>query len=77
MREKILEIIREELKIGNDIPLEDHMKPGDLKEWDSLGHMKMIVVLEAKLNMKFDYDDILEMDSIGNIVKLIENKYGK
>lgn len=77
MRERIISIIKQTLKISSETEVKDETKPGDLQEWDSLGHMMLMSELEKQLHIKFEYDDILAMDSVGNIVKVIVDKYSR
>ena len=77
MREKIVSIIKQALKLDDGVELSDDIRPGDLPEWDSMGHMMLMIELEKQLNAKFEYDDILAMDSIGSIIKIIDDKYSR
>jgi len=38
-----------------------------ISEWDSLKHVQLIAELEEKLNIQFDYEDIITMTSIEKI----------
>lgn len=77
MREKIITIIKQTLKLKDDTILRDDITPGSLPEWDSMGHMLLITELEKQLQVKFEYDDILAMDSVGAIIKVVTDKYSR
>jgi acyl carrier protein len=50
------------------IPLErvtDDLGYNTIKEWDSVGHMALVVELETEYGVMFDTDDILGMSSVG------------
>ena len=50
------------------IPLErvtDGLAYNTIKEWDSVGHMALVVELETEFGVMFDTDDILGMSSVG------------
>ena len=50
------------------IPLErvsDELAYNTIKEWDSVGHMALVVELETEYGVMFDTDDILGMSSVG------------
>ena len=42
--------------------------------WDSLGHMRIVSEIEEKLNLEFDIDEIVGVDTIQKLIEMIENK---
>ena len=57
-----------ELKINNNTKIKD------IKGWDSLNHVKIIVLLEKKFKMKFSGDQIYKIKNINDILKNIIKK---
>jgi citrate synthase len=47
---------------------------GDVKEWDSMGHMSIMMLLEEKLGIEIDADAIGTLTSIPDICAYIEKK---
>ena len=45
--------------------------PGDHNKWDSLGHMEIIRLIENEFTLKFTIDEILNISSVEDIVKLV------
>ena len=45
---------------------------GDLENWDSLGHLNLILAIEEELEVKFLSIDILNMKSIKEIAEKIQ-----
>jgi acyl carrier protein len=43
----------------------DDLAYNTIKEWDSVGHMALVVELETEYGVMFDTDDILGMSSVG------------
>ena len=39
------------------------LKYQDILEWDSVGHMELIAVIEDAFNIMFDTDDIIDLSS--------------
>jgi acyl carrier protein len=39
------------------------LKYQDIPEWDSVGHMELIAVLEETFDIMFDTDDIIDLSS--------------
>ena len=46
----------------------------DIPEWDSLGHLNLILALEEAFNVSFSVDEMPELVSIGAIVRKVEEK---
>lgn len=40
----------------------------DIEEWDSLGHINLIINLESAFNSKFDITDIPKLTSVKSII---------
>jgi acyl carrier protein len=49
-------------------------KREDIVEWDSLSHLNLIVELEDVLNVSFSKEEIMSMNSIKEIISVIEKK---
>lgn len=43
----------------------------DIKEWDSLGHLKLILELESQFSLSFEPEEIEEMTSLKEIEKVL------
>ena len=41
----------------------DNLKYQDIPEWDSMGHMSMISLLEEEFDIVFETDDIIDFSS--------------
>jgi acyl carrier protein len=56
------------------LPLErvsDALAYNTIKEWDSVGHMALVVELETDFNVMFDTDDILGMSSVAEAREIL------
>ncbi len=56
------------------LPLErvtDDLAYNTIKEWDSVGHMALVVELESEFGVMFDTDDILGMSSVGKAREIL------
>jgi acyl carrier protein len=53
----------------------DTLTYNTVPEWDSRGHMSLVVELENAFNLMLDTDDIIAMSSVAQ-AKLILEKYG-
>lgn len=61
--------------IGVDASLlSDDIGPGDLAQWDSLKHLAVLSQLEQDFSIAFAVDEVLDMETIEDIVQLITEK---
>tara|TARA_B100000900_G_C20347419_1_gene620841 strand:+ start:381 stop:611 length:231 start_codon:yes stop_codon:yes gene_type:complete len=51
----------------------DDLKMGDLEEWDSLGNFNLILAIEQKAGIQFDFDQLENLNSISEIRKALDN----
>ena len=65
---KITDIASSVLGADKERVSKEDLKTGDIEEWDSLGHIKLLFVIENKLKIKFSTKDMLRLDSIGKII---------
>ncbi|MGA3006705.1 MAG: hypothetical protein ABSE59_02320 [Opitutaceae bacterium] len=52
-------------------------KPGDIPAWDSMGHVALVSNLERGLGLSFDVDEVMEMENVRQIVRIVEAKRAK
>ncbi|MGA7128737.1 MAG: acyl carrier protein [Chthoniobacterales bacterium] len=52
-------------------------KPSDVPAWDSMGHIAMISSLEQAFGLSFDVDEVMEMEDVRQIVRIIEDRLEK
>jgi len=48
--------------------------PDDVPGWDSAGHLFLISNLEQALGVSLDVDDIMEMENVRDIVRVMQAK---
>lgn len=74
MQKKIEEIFREVMELSDDLELNDNMNSENMEEWDSLASMSLVMKLEQEFGIKYEFDDILQMDSLGAVKRVTEGK---
>ncbi len=72
--QKLADIFTASLQLSAD-NYSESLEYNTIPEWDSTGHMALIVGIEAGFDVMLDMDDIIEMSSV-SVVKKILNKYG-
>ena len=50
------------------------MSADNLEEWDSLASMSLVIQLEKKFAIKFEFDDVIQMDSLGAVKRVVMGK---
>ena len=48
--------------------------PSDVPAWDSVGHLDLASRLERVFGVSFDVDDLMEMESVREIVRIVNSK---
>ncbi|MGO9022202.1 MAG: acyl carrier protein [Syntrophobacteraceae bacterium] len=48
--------------------------PDDIPGWDSVGHLTLANSLESTLKVSFDVDELMEMENVREIVRIVQSK---
>ena len=72
--EKLRECFSRSLGIPHE-RVTDDLAYNTLKEWDSVGHMALVVELEGEFDVMFDTDDILGMSTVAKARQIL-TRYG-
>lgn len=75
MKEKLQDIFREVFDDGG-IVLEREMTADDIEAWDSLTHFELVMEVEMAFGIKFGTDEISGLESVGQLMDLIEKHTG-
>jgi acyl carrier protein len=72
------EVVRQILETALDTSLAGIADPArdGLENWDSLTHMEIVFMLEDAFGVRFDEDEIAELDSESQIVDCVRRKHG-
>lgn len=71
-KESVKELIAKILGVSLDV-VEDELAVGDIPEWDSLAHMRIIAALESDLGVVLDIEQTLEIEDVEDIIDAIIN----
>ena len=50
--------------------------PADVNALDSMGHVTLASSLEQEFNLSFDVDELMEMENVREIVRIVQFKVG-
>jgi len=48
--------------------------PDDIPNWDSMNHLNLIMIIQEKMNIQFDFNEIISINSVGDIIETINKK---
>jgi len=51
--------------------------PDEVPAWDSMGHVTLASSLEQTFRLTFDVDDLMEMESVREICRVVQSKLAK
>jgi len=51
-----------------------NLAPEQVPNWDSIGHMNLVMYLEQEFNQRFEVDEIMEMSSPAKILEILAAK---
>jgi len=75
VRSKLKPIFESVLDV-DDLELRDDLSAGDIEEWDSLSHVRLIVTVERQFKIKFSNSEIEGLKNVGDLIRLIMTKVG-
>lgn len=68
------EIVLNFLNLPSNTPVDDDFGVENCTAWDSLAQVGLVVELEGVFNTSFDTDEVMNMDTIGGIKKVLKAK---
>ena len=74
MMDKYTEIFDELFKIGKEFNAQEIVR-GEIKDWDSVGHISLVTKLEEAFDIMLDATDILQMNSYIKGIEILK-EYG-
>ncbi len=49
-------------------------EPGDIPQWDSLGHATLAHSLEQEFDIRFELDELMALENVREIVRIVRGK---
>ena len=56
------------------IEINENMNPNNIDEWDSMSHLNLVMQVQEEFNITMDFNDVISIESIGDIMTLLEKK---
>ncbi len=58
----------------DSLKISEETSSKDIKDWDSLMHVSLVMSVENEFNIKFTISEVTSMKNVGNMVDLIIGK---
>ena len=71
--DELAEIMRDVFD-DDDIKPTETMTADDVEAWDSLSHIRLIVSIEKRFNIKFTNAEVEKLRNVGDLLRTIEAK---
>lgn len=62
------DVFDEEIKVAPELSAKD------VDGWDSLAHIRLLLTIEKKFNIKFSTSEIGKLENVGDLVALIKKR---
>ena len=71
IQEKVIKIIAETINVEVN-KIDEDTAIGDFPNWDSMEQLIIITSLEEEFDIKFDPEDIMELEDVTDMIETIE-----
>jgi len=71
MEQKILELMKSVFQTDG---IDETCSQQNCEKWDSMNHLNLIVELEMEFGVSFEPEEIAEMRSYGDVVRIVKSK---
>jgi|TARA_B110000858_G_scaffold193537_1_gene246222 acyl carrier protein len=73
LHNEIFKIFKKSLELKNK-KISKNLNKKNLQEWDSMSNMALISNIEKKFQLKFNVDEVLKINSVANLLKIVQKK---
>ena len=67
-------------KVLNDVfpsidgKIDNNWGPDQIQDWDSLNHLNLVMALSQKFDVTLEFEEVLFIETIGDIFKVLKKK---
>ena len=73
MDERLEKIIREVFEITEET-IDENWTSDDIPDWDSVGHLNLIMGVEKEFNIKVEIEEMFEIEKLADITKILKKR---
>jgi acyl carrier protein len=74
MRKTVRDTIADVLDLPDDSNLTEATTAKDVKGWDSLHHVRIMLALERKFDFLWDDDEVTSLKNVGDLYSAVQRK---
>lgn len=69
---EFLRLLADTLGLSEKIAL--NARRNDIKEWDSMGQIQILSMLEERFGLKLEMEDLVALESVEDIIRILDSK---
>ena len=73
MDERLKKVIREVFEITEET-IDENWTSDDIPDWDSVGHLNLIMEVEKEFNIKVEIEEMFEIEKLADITKILKKR---
>jgi acyl carrier protein len=73
LNDRLEKIIREVFEIEAE-KIDENWTSDDIPDWDSVGHLNLIMEVEKEFNIKIEIEEMFEIEKLGDITRILQKK---
>ena len=66
----IIEMFNDVFEI-KDIVINDELSQKDVEDWDSIGHVRLVIAIQEEFNIDIPIEDSISLSTVGKIIDYI------
>ena len=71
IEQQLKTIVITSLKIA-EFEYNEELTAGDLPQWDSIGHVNLLMAVEQGFDIAFDVTDAIDIESVGDLLDMVK-----
>ena len=69
----IIEMFNDVFEI-KDIVINDELSQKDVEDWDSIGHVRLVIAIQEEFNIDIPIEDTISLSTVGKIIDYVCQK---
>ena len=72
-RKRVFKVLKDTF-LSLDGEISDDWGPNQIQDWDSLGHLNLVMSLGEEFDVSIDFVEVISIETVGDIYKVLNNK---
>ncbi|MGE5340271.1 MAG: acyl carrier protein [Candidatus Omnitrophota bacterium] len=74
MDKRLEKVIRGVFSMDEENPINENWTSDDIPDWDSVGHLNLILEVEKEFKVKIEIEEMFEIERLADISRILEKK---